>query len=87
MSDHNTIFQPVNDFVQSIIYTRMENFRYRNRIPNLCDDYISDMKSIIEYKNGCSAEAKDFIQILEVIKEEYFLSMDIMIDNIKLRLQ
>ena len=87
MSEHNTIFNPVNDFVQSIIYTRMQNFRYRDNIPNLCEKFTSDMNAIMEYKSGCSQEAKDFIEILEVIKEEYEIATQIMIDNIKLRLQ
>ena len=65
----------------------MQNFRYKQSIPSLCEKYKSDMNAIIECKSGCSQEAKDFIEILEVIKEEYEISSQIMIDNIKLRLQ
>ena len=87
MSDHNTIFQPVNDFVQAIIYLKMQNFRYRRSVPELCDRYTSDMNAILEDKTGCSEEAKGFIEILEVLKEEYNIDKDNFINNSLIRLQ
>ena len=87
MSDHNTIFQPVNDFIQAITYLRMQNFRYSRSVPELCDKYTSDMYAILEDKTGCSAEAKGCIDILEVIKEEYNLDKDNFIDNALIRLK
>ena len=87
MSDFNTIFQPVNDFIQAIIYLKMQNFRYRRSVPELCDKYTSDMLAILEDKTGCSAEAQGYIETLEVIKEEYNIDKDNFIDNSLIRLQ
>ena len=87
MSDHNTIFQPVNDFVQSIVYTRMQKFKYDRSIARLCDKYIGDMNAVLESKTGCSESAQGYIDTLEIIKEEYDIATQIMIDNILIRTQ
>ena len=45
------------------------------------------MNAVIESKTGCSSEAKGFIDILEVLKEEYNIDKYNFINNALIRLQ
>ena len=83
----NTIFHPVNDFIQSITFSRLEKYQYQNTIPVMCDKYIVVMRSVIDSATGCAEEAKGYINTLEIIKEEYDIATQIMIDNILIRTQ